>query len=358
MLTELPRTYYVQTMPGVEQIAWLEIRRRLPRVRFVETLFAKDQNGIVVFEFGGDPADLLQLRTTEDAFVMAASLDDLSRDWRDLRAVTGLVAESPVFEQARRLVRPEGGALTYRVISRKFGQHQYRRMDLGQAVVKGVERRYGRAWRLVEDDADLEVWANALGSRLLCGLRLSTSTMRHRDYRVVNLPASLRPSVAAAMVLLTEPEPTDVFLDPMCGSGTLLAERVLAADYAQAFGGDLQAERTQASQRNLVGLGRPVTVFTWDACRLPLATGSVDKVSVNPPFGKQLGSPLEVAELYPCFFGELARVLRPGGRATVLSSEFELVKDVLRRERSLQILTGYSIAVLGQWGRIYIIRRN
>ena len=77
MLTELPRTYYVQTMPGVEQIAWLEIRRRLPRVRFVETLFAKDQNGIVVFEFGGDPADLLQLRTTEDAFVMAASLDDL-----------------------------------------------------------------------------------------------------------------------------------------------------------------------------------------------------------------------------------------------------------------------------------------
>jgi hypothetical protein len=37
-------TFYAQTMPGVEEIAWLEIRDRLNNVSFREYLFAKEQN--------------------------------------------------------------------------------------------------------------------------------------------------------------------------------------------------------------------------------------------------------------------------------------------------------------------------
>jgi hypothetical protein len=35
-----------------------------------------------------------------------------------------------------------------------------------------------------------------------------------------------------------------------------------------------------------------------------------------------------------------------------------MIKDVIRRQGGLQILTGYSVAVLGQWGRIYIIEKQ
>ena len=42
-------TYYAQTMPGVEEIAWIEIRDRLKGAHFQRYLFAKEQNGIVVF---------------------------------------------------------------------------------------------------------------------------------------------------------------------------------------------------------------------------------------------------------------------------------------------------------------------
>ena len=59
-------TYYAQTMPGVEEIAWLEIRNRLKNSQFLRYLFAKEQNGIVVFEYPGPAADLLKLRATED----------------------------------------------------------------------------------------------------------------------------------------------------------------------------------------------------------------------------------------------------------------------------------------------------
>jgi tRNA (guanine6-N2)-methyltransferase len=356
-------------MPGVEQIAWLEIRSRLPRATFGEFLFGKEQNGVVTFEYDGRPHDLLQLRTAEDVFLLALSLDKLSRDWGDLRLVASQVEQSDTFgraagrladqlKQQRRLK----GRPTYRVIARKYGQHQYRRKDLEEAVIKGTERRFGRGWQLVEDKADIEIWANLFGSRLLAGLRLSDRGMRHRYERTAEMPASLRPSVAAAMVFLTEAAGDDVFVDPFCGSGTILMERGYVGPAAQIIGGDIEERPLGLSRQNLAANWpagkRPARLLRWDAGRLPLATASVSKIATNPPFGKQIGSPQGVKQLYPRFFAEMERVLRPGGRAVVLSSEFELVKEVMRGRPGLEILTGYSVAVLGQWGRIYMIRRQ
>ena len=355
--------FYAQTMPGVEKIAWLEIRERLRGARLVEFLFTKDKNGIVVFRFDGDPIELLGLRTAEDVFAVVATATKLSRDWRDLRVVARLIENSHLLGlavRALRTVRPgrgQIGALTYRVISRKVGKHQYRRIDFEEAVGKGIQRRYGKRWRRVDDQAHIEIWANLLGSRLLCGLRLSDRSMRHRDYQTVNLPASLRPSVAAAMVFLTDPAKGDVFLEPMCGSGTIVAERALSGDYGQVVSGDIAWERARASIENLGSTQKRGVVCHWDARRLPVAATSVDKAAVNLPFGKQIGSRQDVAKLYPSFFAELDRVLRPGGRAAVLSSEYELVKEALRRHKRLTNMIGYSVAVLGQWARIYVVRK-
>ena len=352
-----PRAYYVQTMPGVERIAWLEIRQRFPRARFAEFLFVKDQNGVLVFDWAGDARRLLELRTTEDVFILVASNDRLSRDWRDLRTVAGLIERSASLNGATRQRRATAGRLTYRVISRKVGRHQYRRIDVQDAVITGIRRRFGNKWRLVDENAQIEIWANVIGSRLLCGLRVSDRSMRHRAYQSVSLPASLRPSVAAAMVWLTDPDSQDVFLEPMCGSGTIMAERVLGGSYRQVVGGDILPDRAAASAKNLTGIGKPFAVCQWHACRLPLASESIDKVSVNLPFGKQVSSHAGVEELYPCFFAELERVLKPGGKAVVLSSEYDLVKRVLRERSHVLHTTGYSVAVLGQWARIYSLEK-
>ena len=157
-------TYYAQTMPGVEEIAWLEIRRRLKDAHFQRYLFAKEQNGIVVFDYPGASADLLRLRTTEDVFMQIAYHDDLTRLRRDLRGIHELIATSEGFGRAvndylrlRRFSAPP----TYRVISRQYGKFEYSRKQLTETVWRSLKQRYPR-WTPVADDAQIEVWANLL----------------------------------------------------------------------------------------------------------------------------------------------------------------------------------------------------
>ena len=358
-------TYYAQTMPGVEEIAWLEIRKRLENVSFRENLFAKEQNGIVLFDYDGPTDELLQLRTTEDVFLEAVSQQKVSRGREDLKQVTTLVHKSEAFGRAannllryRKFSHPP----TFRVVSRKYGKHQYRRKDFELAVLRGIQARYPR-WTPVADEAQVEVWANLLGSRLLIGFRLSDRSMRHRHKKRVELPASLRPSLAAALVFLTEPEANDVFVDPMCGSGTILLERLYSGPSQLILGGDSEPDRVSAARQNMPKprkgrKKRTISIRQWDARQLPLEDASIDKVATNLPFGKQIGTRQELDSLYAAVLAELERVVRPNGRIVLLSSEFDLVKSCIRTRPHLRIVTGYSVATLGRWGRIHIVERD
>jgi 23S rRNA G2445 N2-methylase RlmL len=224
-------------------------------------------------------------------------------------------------------------------------------------VEQALTRRSHSKWQPVDEGEDVEIWANLIGLDFICGLRLSDATMRHRGYKTAHITASLRPSVAASMVWLTEPQAGDVFLDPMCGAGTLLVERGLIERHRLLLGGDLHEDALSAATENIGPKHKPRQLFKWDAGRLPLAPRSVDKIATNLPFGKKVGSHEENVALYRTFFREADRVLRPNGRAVVLSSETGLLKGSIHRTRNLRIVKSYSVTILGQKAGIYQIER-
>jgi tRNA (guanine6-N2)-methyltransferase len=362
-MSERGYLYYAHTMPGLEEVAWIEIRDRLEGASFEGTKTLRDKNGLVFFRYAGQPADLLRLRTTEDVFFLVARIPKTAWGREGLSQIQQLIARDRFLDAGLRLHgqvadRAGGRSGTFRVISRMAGGRQpYRRVDFQRAVEKALKRRLGHQWRAVDEGEDVEIWANLVGLDFICGLRLSDASMRHREYKQAHVAASLRPSVAAAMVWLTEPQPGDVFLDPLCGAGTLLIERGTIERHALLLGGDIDADALQAAAQNIGPRHKPRQILRWDAGHLPLASASVDKVATNLPFGKQVGSPQENRRLYRAVFGEIDRLLRPQGRAVVLSSEAKLVKDTLRQVDGLQIVRGYSVTILGQRARIYIVER-
>jgi 23S rRNA G2445 N2-methylase RlmL len=227
-------------------------------------------------------------------------------------------------------VRPKpSGKPTYHLVAQMIGEHGYRRVDALKAMAKGLAGKFPSSWRPVEENAAVEVWLVIHGKMAVCGLRLSDKTMRHRTYKLEHRPASLRPVVAAAMVRLAQPRKGEWLLDPMCGAGTILAERLAVDRFAKALGGDMDSGAVYAASGNLRRLG-DAQLVQWDARRLPLADLSMDCVACNPPFGKQLGEPAEIARLYREFVAELHRVVKPGGRIVLLASDAKAVDDAIR----------------------------
>lgn len=357
------RVYYAHTMPGLEEVAWIEIRRRLDKVSFEAFKRLHGKNGFVLFRYAGQPADLLKLRTTEDVFFLVKRIPKVEWGRQGLAEIYQAILRNRFLDAGLMLHNQIGRRVskkrpTFRVVSRMRGRnHPYRRIDFERTVEKALKKRLGKKWHAVEAKEDVEVWANLIGLDFICGLRLSDASMRHRGYKKAHIAASLRPSVAASMVWLTTPEPTDVFLDPMCGAGTLLVERGMIERHALLLGGDIDDEALQAAAQNIGPKHKPRQLTKWDARRLPLASGSVDKVASNLPFGKRIGNRHENLNLYQTFFGEVDRVLSSKGCAVVLSSETELIKNTLRRLEGLQIVRGYSVTILGQRAKIYLIAR-
>jgi 23S rRNA G2445 N2-methylase RlmL len=353
-----PLEYAASVHPGLEDVAGQEIASRLEDAQVVER-----HRGWVVFRYPGDATDLLALRTTEDVFCLLFHTKALPPARKSaLALLTRMARNSRAWDRAWLQVRQTRRAVrrvTFRVIAQMTGKHPFRRQEVRDAVLAGVQGRWP-GWKPVHDDAHLEVWAPVTDRWAAIALRLSDRKMRHRPYKEEHRPASLRPTLAAAMVALSQPRPGDRFCDPMCGAGTILAERALVGPSKQLTGGDLDPDALHAAQVNLGRLretrGAHVLQL-WDACALPLRAGSLDVVACNLPFGKQIGSPAENVALYERFFQELVRTLRPGGRAVLLTSEKELMRRLIQAHGQMRREHEVLVGVLGQAARIYVLRR-
>jgi 23S rRNA G2445 N2-methylase RlmL len=347
---------YAMVQPGLEEVAADEIARDLGGE------VKRTAPGLVVFRVGEPDVSLLALRTVEDVFLLAWGSDQLTHRAEDLEKIRRWTARDADWSNLLRLhhaIRPKPkGRPTYRLITQMDGHHTYLRRDARKALAEGLRGKFPGSWRPAEENAAIEVWLTIDGGRAVCGLRLSDRTMRHRTYKVEHRPASLRPTVAAAMVRLAQIKPLHVVVDPMCGAGTILAEHLAAMNkvrvpVAPAVGGDIERGAVRAAAANLQRLGR-VEVLQWDATALPLADASANRVVSNPPFGKQLATPEEIGPLYQGMVRECDRVLKGGGRTVLLASDQRSLRDAARavgwvRERELRVRVLGQAAFISVW---------
>ena len=90
--------------------------------------------------------------------------------------------------------------------------------------------------------ADLEFWV-FWSDDISLMLRLSDETLKYRSQAPPKLRAALRPTIAAAIVELSQMKSDHAVLDPLCGTGTLLAECGARFPDAKLFGSDDIARR-------------------------------------------------------------------------------------------------------------------
>jgi tRNA (guanine6-N2)-methyltransferase len=192
-------------------------------------------------------------------------------------------------------------------------------------------------------------------------VRLSTRPLSDRPWRVRDFPGAANATVAAAMARLTRPRPQDRVANLLCGSGTLLVERLLAGPARLAVGVDRDRAVLEACQQNLAaaGLGDRTLLLAGDiADDAWLAHGPYDVLLADPPWGTLLGDHAANPALYATLLERAHHAAAPGARLAVLTHEIRLMERCLERARGLWEPEGVTrVYQKGHHPRIYLLRR-
>jgi tRNA (guanine6-N2)-methyltransferase len=335
-----------------------EVAARIAGGREIARRFVPERAGWLIFE-APRADDLAGLRTAEDIFALVGYAASIKGERAGLEQIRAMVRGAQYLEDGLRALvianrgNRAGRRLRFRVVARVVGLHEFRRVDFQRAVETAMAERGDHSWRLVPEEADVEIWATLIGAEAFLAIRLTDESMRHREYKAAHRPASLRPSVAAAMAWLSEPRDDDIVLDPLCGAGTILIERAQLGRYAQLLGGDNDHEALAAARTNVGPRYKPIEIRAWDAVAMPLDAASVSAIITNLPWGRRVGSHTGNRSLYPRLIAEFKRVLRPDGRMVMLTGETGLMRTLIARGL-LRARTILNVSILGAPAAIYV----
>ena len=240
-----------------------------------------------------------------------------------------------------------------------------------QAIIKKAAaarlgQAYGLQW-LPESGETYQIQFSIMKDQAELFLDTSGAGLHKRSYRAVGNDAPLRETLAAAMVNLARYRGRDIFVDPFCGSGTIVIEAALAAlnrapGLTRGFSAEKwacipkevwQQERTAAMDREFrgeyrifgsdndpnslgiaianakkAGVGGLIHFSDGDATRLTLPQGG-GVVVCNPPYGERMMEQRSAQRLYQ----QLGRHWKDldGWKQYIISSEPEFERYFGRR---------------------------
>lgn len=321
------RFYFFASVPtGLESIALDELRVRVSPER------AESRRSKIVFATDRSFESLCSLRTVFRFFAWVGEVNHVPLDETGLNVIRDVIGQldwSPALGAWREQHPDAPEQPTFRATIRRTGEHAYTSMDAAGAVGAGVQRRFG--WPVNLNEPQLEVFGQLVDQHLLLGITMTPRSL-HRERGIKSGRAGLKGPIAAALVRLTNPLPGEVTLDPMCGVGTISIEAAHLQPNGRHLASDIDASDLTIAHENTRAAGVSVELHQWDARDLPLEEASVDVVICDLPFGRRVSSPVKNQHLYPPVLSEMARVLKPGGRAVLLTLEKRLLNRLLNRD--------------------------
>ena len=346
------RSYEVEVIPGLEAIAVDELRRRLGRAVTIEPGY---REGLIPIGYSGDPVDLLDLRTVLAVY---------TRHYFAVPRPKALLGQS-AFDTLLRLIaevralHPRNAFDTLRISA--AGQESSVMLRLRDELARAT----GLADTAEEGDLLLRLRRTVDGSEgWEALLRISPRPLSVRDWRVCNLPGALNASVAHAMALLTRPHPDDAVLNLVCGSGSLLIERLAAAQARIAIGCDNDPAALECARENVVASrAKQIRLENWDAGALPTPDAWADALLADLPFGQLVGSHAANTVLYPRVLREATRVTIGGGLFVAITQDIRLWEGLVADAAADWTLESVLPIKLPFGGghlrpRIYLLRRK
>lgn len=227
---------------------------------------------------------------------------------------------------------------TFRASCERKGSHDFDSQDVERAVGGALDAAYPARVKL--KGWDYEIRADINGHFLRIGIRHTEYSLHRRYAKPFAHFAPLKSTVAFAMLRMADPAPDDRLLDPFCGGGTLLLEAAtILPESITILGSDLNPICVAGCKENIKanGLTKRVTVQKTDARELEMQYSDINQIISNLPYGQRILRRDQMRALYGSFLDSAQRVLKPGGKLTLITEKGGLLVHIAQSRQSLRL---------------------
>lgn len=268
-------------------------------------------------------------------------------------------------------------AVTGVVYSNNFNHTNIVGLKVKDAIADRFRKELGARPDVDADFPDVRINVHVADDQVTISLDSTEIPLFKRGYRTGSHPAQLNEVLAAGMILLSDWDKQSVFIDPMCGSGTLPIEAAMIAyniapgifrskfgfegwlDYDSSLFSDITEETEEFTRLDVPILASDVSKIFLQLAEANAAKAFLSKkikffhkafedfkapkekgvIMINPPYGERLKK-WGIEGFYEKI-GERLKHGFPGYSAWILSSNIESLKHVgLKSSQKIRLLNG------------------
>ena len=332
---------------GLEKVVVKEIITCIKNVQVMQTASKR-----IILKTDQDFNELVNLKTVDDLGILVVSLDDISSIEALLYEINKLNLEKyqKLVSQYREIDYNKF-SLTPSFVGVNFSAR-----ETIHSISQAIQLKYG--WSFEEfnhENFDIRIFIDH--TKIYISIRLTKESLQHRSYKTYSKKGSLKPTIAASMVVLaTEGKENLKIVDNFCGSGTILCEAVIT--HNEVYGGDIDGESVVITKNNLKNLNYDAVdkIRMLDAAETIWRDGFFDCAISNLPWDKQI-SVDSITNLYIGALKEYSRILKPKGSVCLLVSKPELLIKHAKKIFPNCSIDVFKISLLGQSPSIVVIKR-
>jgi tRNA (guanine6-N2)-methyltransferase len=308
-------------LPGLADVVTEELRNRLPGLESLGPVPGRSDS--LAGTYLGDWRRLLQLSTVVAPYLVLTFPVPRPRSLTSSEYLPGILR---AVERVQRVNREAMDTFRLDAAGADSAGYQQLATQLEQATGLAQVAEGGDLLLRFRRSADHPGWDVLI--------RISARPLSARLWRTRSFPGAANATIASAMSMMTSPAPTDRVVNLMCGSGTLLIERLLLQPARVATAVDVDQDAVELCAENLDAAdlnGRARLVKADIADEQWMGGGPYDVILADPPWGTLMGEHESNAALHSLLLERAHAAAAPGARMAVLTHEVRIMENCLRQ---------------------------
>ncbi len=336
-------SYFSTSVSGTNPIIEQILKEKLIDVSIIASL-----DGLIIYNTESKPEDIKQLRGINNSFLLVKMMKN-SQPIPVEKLIKQALGEPKILQSLVQSISPK--QFTFRIVT----SEENHMVSVTQALISQLEERLSHRSHLKPNRRmpQNEFWflTRSEGYSLI-GVRLTKNSFNASELQ----KGELSPEIAHQLCFLSEPQKTDVVLDPFAGSGAIPTERT-NTKYTEIIAIEKDPTLVTSLKEAVTVMNKKITIAQGDATNLnTIKSASIDKIITDPPWG-EFDQTINIPKLYEKMFTEFIRVIKPNGIIILLTGQKDETDQIIHHFKDkLKVESRYDILISGKKARIYKLR--